>query len=109
MSNYCDLVRDNSLSLSLLSNIRLRFEWRLFAGLFADRFWCAVTYAFEAIFINQQKVITNPSSQPGDSGAALIDSNKNVIGFATYRTGVNAVIPFSVWVWAEEIYYHHKL
>jgi len=59
--------------------------------------------------INQQKVITNPSSQPGDSGSALIDNNNNVIGFATYRTGVNAVVPFSVWVWAEEIYYHHNL
>lgn len=59
--------------------------------------------------INQQKVYTPPSSQPGDSGAALIDAQDNVIGFATYRTGFGAIVPFSVWVWAEEVYYHNNL
>lgn len=59
--------------------------------------------------INMQKVYTPPSSQPGDSGAALIDDKNNVIGFAAYRTGYNSPIPFSVWVWADEIFYHHKL
>lgn len=58
---------------------------------------------------NQVKVITNPSTNPGDSGAALLDESGNVLGFSFYRTEINAVKEFSAWIWAASVYKAHNL
>lgn len=58
---------------------------------------------------NQVKVLTNPITNPGDSGSALIDSGKNVIGFSFYRTEINAVKEFSAWIWAASVFKAHNL
>jgi len=57
------------------------------------------------------KVYTTPDTAPGDSGAALIDSDDHVIGFA-YRRSRYAIpqqLQFSAWVWAEQVCVAHGL
>ena len=58
---------------------------------------------------NQVKVLTNPITNPGDSGSALIDSAGNVLGFSFFRTGINAVKEFSAWIWAASVFKAHNL
>jgi hypothetical protein len=58
---------------------------------------------------NQVKVLTNPITNPGDSGSALIDSGGNVLGFSFYRTEINAVKEFSAWIWAASVFKAHNL
>lgn len=58
---------------------------------------------------NQVKVLTNPITNPGDSGSALIDSEGNVLGFSFYRTEINAVKEFSAWIWAASVFKAHNL
>jgi hypothetical protein len=55
------------------------------------------------------KVYTEPDTRPGDSGAALIDDNDRIIGFAGRRSRYDASTQFSVWVWAEQVYLAHEL
>jgi S1-C subfamily serine protease len=51
------------------------------------------------------KVYTDPDTNPGDSGAALIDpSTDEALGFAAYRTSAASPVLYSVWVWAEQVY-----
>lgn len=58
---------------------------------------------------SQLKVITKPVTNAGDSGAALIDSNDQIIGFAFYRTGFGAPIEYAVWIWADSVFEAHRL
>jgi hypothetical protein len=58
---------------------------------------------------NQVKVLTNPITNPGDSGSALIDSSENILGFSFYRTEINAVKEFSAWIWAASVFKAHNL
>jgi len=58
---------------------------------------------------SQLKVFTTPETNPGDSGAALIDSSGNVIGFAFYRTGIGEEPGFSAWIWADSVFQFHNL
>lgn len=58
---------------------------------------------------NQVKVLTNPITNPGDSGSALIDLTDNVLGFSFYRTEINAVKEFSAWIWAASVFKAHNL
>ncbi|MFD2963707.1 MULTISPECIES: hypothetical protein [Olivibacter] len=58
---------------------------------------------------NQVKVLTSPHTNPGDSGTALIDNNGNVLGFAFYRTGLDALKQFSAWIWAASVFKSHNL
>lgn len=58
---------------------------------------------------NQVKVLTNPITNPGDSGSALIDTSGNVLGFSFYRTEINAVKEFSAWIWAASVFKAHNL
>lgn len=59
---------------------------------------------------NPTKVLTDPDSQPGDSGTAIIDNNDYVLGFSFY---VSYSGPggsgFSAWMWAESVFEAHKL
>ncbi|WP_299217429.1 hypothetical protein [uncultured Aquimarina sp.] len=57
----------------------------------------------------QLKVITDPDTNPGDSGAALIDSDDHIIGFAFYRTGVGARVRYSTWIWADSVFKAHNI
>jgi len=58
---------------------------------------------------NQLKVLTNPCTNPGDSGSALIDSDDHVLGFSFYRTEINAPKEFSAWIWAASVFQVHNL
>ncbi len=55
------------------------------------------------------KVYTDPDTVPGDSGAALIDSDDCVVGFAVSRTAFGAPLEFSSWVWACQVLARHGL
>jgi hypothetical protein len=58
---------------------------------------------------SQLKVLTQPDTNPGDSGAALIDSTDHIIGFAFYRTGFGEIPEYSAWIWAHSVFEAHKL
>jgi len=58
---------------------------------------------------SQLKVYTAPDTNRGDSGAALIDSDDFLIGFAFYRTTLTGALQYSAWVWAESVYQAHSL
>jgi hypothetical protein len=55
------------------------------------------------------RVYTDPDTIPGDSGAALIDSDDHIVGFAVGRTAFGAPVEFSTWSWAEEVLSAHEL
>jgi hypothetical protein len=53
----------------------------------------------------QSRVYTPPVTNPGDSGAALIeDSTDLIIGFAKERTEAGALIEWSSWIWADSVF-----
>ena len=49
-------------------------------------------------------VYTKPDSAGGDSGAALVDENRRVVGFCSERTAVGEILEMSVWVWARQVF-----
>lgn len=54
---------------------------------------------------SQSRVYTPPVTNPGDSGAALIeDSTDLIIGFAKDRTEAGALIEWSSWIWADSVF-----
>lgn len=55
------------------------------------------------------KVYTEPDTVPGDSGAALIDCEDHIVGFAVSRTALGAPLEFSTWSWAEQVLAAHGL
>ena len=57
----------------------------------------------------QLRVLTEPDTVPGDSGAALIDKDGFVLGLAFERTGYNVRPPFASWIWADSVMRAHKL
>jgi len=58
---------------------------------------------------NQLKVLTTPETDPGDSGAALINDEGHILGFSFYRTGVGELVEYSAWIWADSVFAAHKL
>lgn len=58
---------------------------------------------------SQLKVLTKADTNPGDSGAALIDSGDHILGFAFYRTGFGAPIEYAAWIWADCVFQAHHL
>jgi hypothetical protein len=58
---------------------------------------------------SQLKVLTKPVTISGDSGAALIDRNDQVLGFAFFRTGFGEPLEFATWIWAESVFNVHGL
>lgn len=70
--------------------------------------------AFDLSVIDPQmdelsKIYTSPDTAPGDSGAALVDSDDRIIGFAYRRSRFDAQMQFSAWVWAEQVCIAHGL
>jgi hypothetical protein len=57
----------------------------------------------------QLRVLTEPDTVPGDSGAALIDDDDRVLGLAFERTGYDQRPSFSSWIWAEAVLRAHDL
>jgi predicted outer membrane repeat protein len=57
----------------------------------------------------QTKIVTEPVTLPGDSGAALVDGDGHILGFAFYTTGLNQQPAHSGWIWAESVYRAHGL
>lgn len=57
----------------------------------------------------QSKIVTEPVTLPGDSGAALVDGDGHVLGFAFYTTGLDAQPAHSGWIWADSVYRFHGL
>lgn len=55
------------------------------------------------------RVYTDADTAKGDSGAALIDENDFIVGFAWRRSRYDAPVQFSSWVWAEQVYLAHRL
>jgi hypothetical protein len=55
------------------------------------------------------RVYTDPDTIPGDSGAALIDADDHIVGFAVDRTAFGAPVEFSSWSWAEQVLAAHGL
>ena len=55
------------------------------------------------------RVYTAADTARGDSGAALIDENDFIVGFAWRRSRYDARVQFSSWVWAEQVYLAHRL
>ncbi|MGH7133360.1 MAG: hypothetical protein ACREJO_15615 [Phycisphaerales bacterium] len=52
----------------------------------------------------QARIYTAPVTNPGDSGAALIeDSSDMIIGFAHERTAPGAYVEWSSWIWADSV------
>lgn len=58
---------------------------------------------------SQLKVLTAPETNPGDSGAALIDRDGKVTGFSFFRTAINQQPEYSSWIWADSVYKAHNL
>jgi hypothetical protein len=58
---------------------------------------------------SQLKVFTNRVTDVGDSGAALYDSDNNIIGFSFYRTEDGSPAEFSAWIWADSVFKAHRL
>jgi hypothetical protein len=57
----------------------------------------------------QLRVLTDPDTNPGDSGAALTDDDNNVVGFAFRTTAPNQKPAYSSWIWAKSVYDVHNL
>jgi hypothetical protein len=55
------------------------------------------------------KVYTSPDTILGDSGAALLDENDWLLGFAATRSSFDASVGFSTWAWAEQVLSVHEL
>jgi hypothetical protein len=55
------------------------------------------------------KVYTEADTAMGDSGAALIDEDDFIVGFAYQRSSYESPLQFSSWVWAEQVYMAHNL
>lgn len=55
------------------------------------------------------RVYTEADTAKGDSGAALIDENDFIVGFARRLSRYNAPVQYSSWVWAEQVYMAHDL
>jgi hypothetical protein len=58
---------------------------------------------------SQLKVFTDAVTNPGDSGAPLLDSDGHIIGFSFYRTMINKEPSFSCWIWADSVFQSHNL
>jgi hypothetical protein len=66
-----------------------------------------VAFNYELPYLDpnlQQTVRTEQVTSQGDSGAALVDSNGYVLGFAHSRSAPNAPFAYSSWIWADAVF-----
>ena len=50
------------------------------------------------------RILTTPETEAGDSGAGLVDSRDHILGFASHRSAPGSVSEFSAWVWAHHVF-----
>jgi hypothetical protein len=62
--------------------------------------YSARTTGFFALDRLCNRIQTDPDTDEGDSGSALIDEYDQVIGFAFERTDYNDYPQFTDWIWA---------
>lgn len=55
------------------------------------------------------RVYTDSDTVKGDSGTALTDEEGFIIGFAYKRSSAKAMVKFSSWVWAHQVYMVHDI
>jgi hypothetical protein len=55
------------------------------------------------------RVYTEADTARGDSGAALIDEDDYIVGFAWRLSRYDSPVQYSSWVWAEQVYMAHDL
>lgn len=65
-------------------------------------------------FFNQHPLIqqtfnVNRLTNPGDSGAALLDAGKFLLGFAFCCTSATSNPSYSTWIWADSVIAYHQL
>jgi hypothetical protein len=70
--------------------------------------WQPTILTPESSLLNN-KCLTTPDTEAGDSGAALVDSHDHILGFASHRSVPGAVAEFSAWVWAHHVFRSHNL
>lgn len=58
---------------------------------------------------SQVKVFTPPVTARGDSGTALLDKDRYLLGFSFYRSATDERVEYSAWIWAESVYRAHRL
>lgn len=66
-----------------------------------------VAFNYELPYIDpnlQQTVRTEQVTSQGDSGAALMDANDYVVGFAYSRSAPSAPFAYSSWIWADSVF-----
>lgn len=59
--------------------------------------------------LKNNRCLTVPDTEGGDSGAALVDSRDQLLGFASHRSAPGAISEFSAWVWAHHVLRIHGL
>ena len=59
--------------------------------------------------LRNNRCLTTPDTEAGDSGAGLVDSRNQILGFASHRSAPGAVSEFSAWVWAHHVLRNHGL
>src|SRR5205085_165176 len=57
----------------------------------------------------QSRVFTKPDPVRGDSGAALLDSENNVVGFAHDLSAMGVPNQHAGWIWAESVFHELDL
>jgi hypothetical protein len=57
----------------------------------------------------QSRITTPAVTNPGDSGAALLDQRGHVLGFSFVRSGFGQKNQFSAWIWAATVFDFHGL
>jgi hypothetical protein len=70
--------------------------------------WQPTVLTPESSLLNN-KCLTTPETEAGDSGAGLIDSRDHILAFASHRSVPGAVSEFSAWVWAHHVFRNHGL
>jgi hypothetical protein len=57
----------------------------------------------------QRQVLTQPHTNPSDSGCALIDTQDQLVGFCLGSSGTRSPLMFSIWIWADSVFQAHQL
>jgi len=83
-----------------------------FEGLITRDTTKIVSFNYELPYLDpdlQQTVRTDLVTAGGDSGAALLDQDGYIVGFAYNRSPMSVQAPYSSWIWADSVFTRHGL